>query len=83
LFGERHAVGRQLPAGLEGDPITIVGVVADVKYSGLAAAAPLTVYVPYSQRPFRAVHLFVRVDGDPVTVTPNIRRAVASVDPRM
>jgi putative ABC transport system permease protein len=83
LFGDGGAVGRQLPAGLEGDPVTIVGVVADVKYSGLAAGAPLAVYVPYSQRPFRAVHLFVRVDGDPVAVTPNIRRAVASVDPRI
>jgi len=82
LFAAGEALQRPLPISRT-TPTTVVGIVGDVKYSGLTAAAPLTIYVPYAQRPFRAVHLFVRTDDDQASLAPRLRRAVAAVDARV
>jgi putative ABC transport system permease protein len=58
-----------------------VGVVADVKYSRLDATPDAELYVPYATAPLLAAFGFVvRVDGDPLTLAPAIRKAVAEID---
>jgi len=62
-------------------PLQVVGVAADTRDVTLSGNRPLTMYVPYAQRPGSRPALVVRGRaGTPVS--PNVlRRLVASVDP--
>lgn len=79
LFGTLDVVGRPLPTRVERKP-TIVGVVDDVKYGGLDAPPPETIYQPFSQFPFRHMNLVVRTSRDPLELTEALRHAVHEVD---
>jgi putative ABC transport system permease protein len=83
-FGSEPAVGRQLR--LEGvDPaqpmFEVVGVVSDVHHSSLAGAAAPELYLPYAIEPRATMTLAVRTLGDPASVAPDVRSALAAVDP--
>ncbi len=62
---------------------TIVGVVADERFHGLAAAAPIGVYLPLAQAPSAngAGVLLVRTGGNPVALAGDVRAAIRAVDP--
>jgi len=86
LFGDGDPIGQtmaiprfryKLTAGADA---TVVGVVADVKYSGIDAAAGDQVYIPLAQMPWVSTFLAVRTETD-AAIAPTLRRAVASVDP--
>ena len=63
---------------------TVVGVVEDVHYEGLATAVMPAIYVPVAQDPEPGQNLFVRVAGsDPLAVVPAVRRAIAGIDPEV
>lgn len=83
LFASRDPIGRTLPARLPGvraDPPRIVGIVGDVRYTGLEAPAGGTIYIPWEDLPVGVVHLAVRTAGNPVVMAPAIRRAIHKVD---
>ncbi|MEO8361236.1 MAG: FtsX-like permease family protein [Vicinamibacteria bacterium] len=88
-FFDGDALGRtlSLPRLRDGKTTTVdatlVGVVKDVKYSGLASAADDVVYVPFAQQPWSAPFAIVRTAGDPVTAQTAIRKAIAAADPSM
>jgi putative ABC transport system permease protein len=58
----------------------VVGVVADVKYSGLDANPEAAYYMPHRQNPWRAMYLVVRTASDPISLAPAIRAEVWSID---
>ena len=60
--------------------ITIVGVVGDVKYQGLAGTAD-AVYDPVTQGWPLGLNLFVRTSGPPGDAVAGVRAALRSVDP--
>jgi putative ABC transport system permease protein len=60
--------------------ITVVGVTGDTKLYGLANPSRLEVYVPYRQRTEGEMNLLVRSAIDPISLTAEIRAAVASID---
>ena len=64
------------------EPLTIVGVVGDVREDGLPDAAGLPqLYLPYRQNPTVVVTLMARTSGRPAeTATPAIREAVRAAD---
>jgi len=65
---------------------SIVGIVGDVKQSGLAGDAPLTIYLPYSQAPDflkSFMTIVVRADGNPLEMLHALRAEVQSVDPEI
>ena len=75
-------VGRTMVRGgcTECPPTTIVGVVDDVRYSGLAG--PLdAMYSPVSEGWPRTLHLFVRTASSPGQLVAPVREALRSVDP--
>jgi predicted permease len=91
----RDAVGRRLsrpgnPRGvldlLARGPgtryLTIVGVVRNVRVTGLTPKDPLVgaYYFPYAQQPARSVMLAVRSARDPETLVPALRSTLASID---
>jgi predicted lysophospholipase L1 biosynthesis ABC-type transport system permease subunit len=62
--------------------LTVVGVVADVRQSGLATPSRPTFYVPIAQaiQPAKGLAFAVRVQGDPLMLAPSVRDAIADVD---
>src|SRR5207249_9221187 len=86
LFADRSAIGRRIrllnPEQSE-DWREVVGMVADVRYSGLDDAAGSSIYTPFAQTPFLWTYVVVRTAGDPRPVLSAIRAVVASVDPKL
>ena len=80
-------VGQRFRWAREGDDqgwLTIVGVVGDIKSSGLDADEPPTVYAPYEQRQFpwlRWTSLVVRTESAPRTQIAAVRAALLEIDP--
>ncbi|MEK6299556.1 MAG: ABC transporter permease [Acidobacteriota bacterium] len=62
---------------------SIVGIVGDVKYSGLDDTGDAVVYTPFAQTPFLWSYVMVRAAGDPSALIPSIRHAVSSVNPTL
>ncbi|MBC7790209.1 MAG: ABC transporter permease [Anaerolineae bacterium] len=63
--------------------LTVVGVVADVHYSGTAATVEPAVYSPFAQDPFIGMNMFIRTTGDPLSVVPSVRNAIVELDPEL
>jgi putative ABC transport system permease protein len=83
----KNALGQKINPGFKGTSwCTIIGIVGDVKQSGLASDAPLTIYLPYTQAPnflktFMTV--VVRTDGNPLEMLHALEAAVLTVDPHV
>ena len=67
---------------LSQDP-EIVGLVRDVKYSGLGRAAEPAIYFPSRQAPFASMTLVVRTDASltPESLFASLRRRLREIDP--
>ncbi|HEX3551701.1 MAG TPA: ABC transporter permease [Thermoanaerobaculia bacterium] len=91
-LGQRIHVGMPFVSELaDPAPRRIVGVVKDVRETGLDEAAPLILYVPLGQIPASVAALLVRLipvslvvqtDGSPAALTRQIQRQVWAVDPQ-
>ena len=78
FFGNDNPLGRTLP--LMDKQVTIVGVVENVKYTGIASAPESTLYAPYAQQPMMISVLFARTTGDPSQIAADIRSMITSYD---
>jgi ABC-type antimicrobial peptide transport system permease subunit len=62
----------------------IVGIVADVVYEPLDRQPNFaSFYTPYPQFTYASRMVFLRTAGDPMSVVPAVRRAIAAVDPEL
>ena len=63
----------------------VVGVVGETKMAGLVSTDDRigTYYFPMAQSSTRSVTLAVRTTGDPLAIAPQIRRALAGIDPEL
>jgi putative ABC transport system permease protein len=86
LFPNESAVGKHFqlinPEQTE-DWREVVGVVGDVRYSGLDDPGEAAIYTPFAQTPGLWNYLMVRTDVPPQSLVPAIRQAVAAVDPEL
>ena len=63
---------------------TVVGVVGDVRTTGLTEKDPVGMYYyPFAQSVDRGMTLVARTAGDPDTLTNSIRQQVAAMDPEL
>lgn len=80
-----HAIGRRMRLGAaDGSPITIVGVMADVKTYGLGDPALATpeIYVPHAQQPAGTMSLVIKTRSDDARAAlAHARDAVRRADP--
>jgi putative ABC transport system permease protein len=81
-FGQDDAVGRRLSGDGGRTWRTIVGVVGDVRQTGLEQEPPDIVYLPFLEFPGFSSILFVRTQGDPLLAAEHIRRSVHQLDPQ-
>ena len=64
-----------------GDPVEIVGIVKDAKYSDLRQEIPPTVYTVWSQNHFPFPNIEIRASGGaPGALIPAVKSGIASVD---
>lgn len=86
-FPGQNPVGKRLQTG-EPDPKspweTIIGVVGDVKYSGLDSAPTPQLYVPYREHGWadfsRGMFVIARTKGDPLNMVSAVRVQLAALD---
>ena len=79
--GQQIRVSAELAREARSRPKTIVGIVANVKYSGLDEDTPAEIYLPYEQYPVDAFTVAVRTSGDRIASISTLRRDVAGLDP--
>ena len=83
-FAERYWPGQHPLGKRIGSPeqfMTVVGVVGDVRYSGLETDPTVDVYLPHGLFPQAAITLIARTAGDPLDDVPAVRDRIRSVDP--
>jgi len=78
FFKDRDPIGAII--NISGVQRSIVGVVEDTRYDGLAAPSGFQVYIPFAQRPFPGLRVAVRTAAAPSTFIAAVRDAVRSVD---
>ena len=82
FFGALPPLGQQI--SLWGARRTVIGVVGNERFHGLAEDSPPSVYLPRAQAPTSGGSLLVRTTaGDPAALAPAIRRVVADLDPSL
>lgn len=77
--GNEKLLGRRLKVG--DDWHTIVGIVKDVRQSGLDEEAAPHVYVPYQQVVPSRTGLLIRTTVDPLSLAGSVRAKIRAVDP--
>jgi predicted permease len=83
FFPGERAVGRRMRNGGDtSSPLTtVVGVVGDVPWSGLAKRDQGVVYDPNLRRWARNPFLYIRARGDPSRIIEPVRGVIRSLDP--
>jgi len=83
LFKGRSAVGRRLKYnGVEAPPLTVVGVVGDIKITGLDQELRPVIYYPYRQNSSIFSNLVIRTSTDPISLAASVRREIQTLEPQ-
>ncbi|HEX2139625.1 MAG TPA: ABC transporter permease [Woeseiaceae bacterium] len=82
-FGGTDAVGQRVTPGDPGDGnwLTIIGVVDDVRFFGVDQRQTPAAYLPLYLYPQRLLFLALQAAGDPLLLAGPLRDAVAALDP--
>ena len=83
FFDRDDPLGKQI--SFWGTRRTVVGIIGNERFHGLADAPPIAVYAPLAQAPSAsgAGVLLVRAAGDPSVVLPALRQAIRAQDPAL
>ncbi len=76
----QNAIGKRIRMDWKTTPSVIIGVVGDVRYSGLEEETGNEFYVPEGLYPQSAITLLVRTDRDPLPLYNDMRRRIADID---
>jgi predicted permease len=81
LMKNREVLGRSVSFNSK-TSYSVIGVVADSKYTGVRERPGPMAYFPFRQGPpIGNVHIEMRTVGDPSSFLPEVRRTVASIAP--
>jgi putative ABC transport system permease protein len=84
LWPGREAVGQKLLVGRLSDTNLwhrVIGVVGDTKWHAAETGRGIEVYYSHRQWPVPAFHTLLRVEGDPTSLIPQVRRVIHEVNP--
>ena len=82
VFAGRDPIGRKLRySSFQGNGDLVVGVVGDVKITGLDEAIRPVLYYPFRQSSSTFQNLVVRTDGDPNVLAGAIRNEIRNLEP--
>lgn len=83
-FGTTSPIGRRIYCGLDSPkPMTIVGVVSDVRQDSPASRPDPEIYMPFQQHPYFAneLQIAIRSDGDATRLVPEVRAHMKKLSP--
>ena len=78
----RLGAGERMPGAVE-PWLTIIGVVGDVRDTGLDAEPDLVTYEPHAKRAWTVMTLVVRTHGDPASVEPALHDELRKAEPQI
>jgi putative ABC transport system permease protein len=81
IWPGKSAIGRRIHCCVKDGDFTVIGVAADVHFSGPAAPPTFAIYMSEDQIPQPQLTFILRTHGDPLSLAEIARRAVASIDP--
>jgi len=89
VFGNENPLGAQILVdhfnektfSLEKLPVSIVGVVGNVRSASLATEGRETIYMPFVFQSFLPITFVLRTATDPASLMPQIRGEVTALDP--
>ncbi|HEY4305823.1 MAG TPA: ABC transporter permease [Gemmatimonadaceae bacterium] len=84
FFPNGDAIGQRIVIGpnAKGTPMTIIGIVGDVRTDGLDIPPKATLVANHRQESWeRSISLTIRTSGDPRAFVPTLRRIVKASDP--
>ncbi|MGH9855702.1 MAG: ABC transporter permease, partial [Blastocatellia bacterium] len=81
LFPNEDPLGKRL--SVAGLGATVVGVVNDIRYTGLDGEVEQAVYLSYRQLPRSGMALVLRGAAAPSSLAPALRNAVREIDPAL
>jgi putative ABC transport system permease protein len=81
LFPNEDPLGKQL--SLAGSSTTVIGVVSDIRYTGLDGEIEQAVYLSYRQLPRSGMALMLHGTVEPSSLAPALRSAVREIDPAL
>jgi putative ABC transport system permease protein len=79
LFPNEDPLGKRL--SLAGSSTTVIGVVSDIRYTGLDGEIEQAVYLSYRQLPRSGMALILHSAVEPSSLAPPLRGAVREIDP--
>jgi predicted permease len=89
LFAQRflpneNPLGHHVGGMFKGDDMVIVGVVKNNKYTSINEDSIPMLWYDYAQAPMAgAMHVEMRVQGDPMAILPVVGKVVAQMDPNI
>jgi predicted permease len=88
FYSDQNPIGRRITFEEDSDKndVEIVGVIADVKYRNARSEAERSVYRPILQMQDQSAFtnvIQVRTEGDPLSIAPAVRAAIAQVDDKL
>ncbi|HSE25472.1 MAG TPA: ABC transporter permease [Pyrinomonadaceae bacterium] len=86
FFGEADPVNKRINLGNDKEPSwhTIAGVVADVRYNGIAQAVQPAIYLTTEQAPASETALIIKTDvTDPLVLTGAVRNELHQMNPQL
>ena len=81
LFPNEDPLGKRL--SVAGMNTTVIGVVNDIRYTGLDGEIEQAVYLSYRQLPRSGMALVLRGAVEPSSLAPALRNAVREIDPAL
>jgi putative ABC transport system permease protein len=84
LFGDQNPVGRMVAVDVGAEeplPVTVAGMVGNVRMVDLADEASWQMYFSYGQMPPLTLSIAVRTGGNPAAATGSVRQALRARDP--
>jgi putative ABC transport system permease protein len=82
-FPNQEPIGKHLANSRDMIQMEIVGVVGDVKFTGLDTPYIPEMYLPQAQNPFATMNLVVRSSSSPQALVAAVRQKVADLDPSL
>jgi putative ABC transport system permease protein len=76
----QNPIGKRIVVGRAAEGSEVVGVLGDIRNTGLAADTRPEIYIPFAQLPWASMNLLVRTAGDPRGYAAAVRRRVQAVD---
>jgi putative ABC transport system permease protein len=86
-FPGEDPIGKRIRMGAAGPDqtkwMTVVGVVEETTYSLYQRERPAAVYLDAAQSPPTGMTYTIKTNGDPVSMAPAVRKALAGIDPAL